>query len=87
MPTLKPIDVETISEVLKKCGKAVSVEDHYVTGGLGTAIAEVIAEHQPAQLRRIATMTYPESGHADVLLDKYGISVANIVKTARELCE
>ncbi len=87
VPTLKPIDVETISAVLKKCGKAISFEDHFITGGLGTAIAEVIAEHQSAKLVRIALETYPESGHAPLLLDKYGICAANIVAKAKELCK
>lgn len=85
VPTLKPIDVETVSAVLAKCGKAVSFEDHYITGGLGTAIAEVIAEHQSAKLVRIALETYPESGHAGLLLDKYGISARNLVVTAGKL--
>lgn len=85
VPTLKPIDADTISAVLAKCGKAVTFEDHYITGGLGTAIAEVIAERQSAKLVRIALEAYPESGHADLLLDKYGISVENLVETATKL--
>ncbi|NLF27609.1 MAG: transketolase [Clostridiales bacterium] len=87
VPTLKPVDVETISGVLSKCGKAVTFEDHYITGGLGTVVAEVIAEHQSAKLVRIALETYPESGHAEALLDKYGISVENLVNAAKKLAE
>lgn len=85
VPTLKPIDTDTISAVLAKCKKAITFEDHYITGGLGSAIAEVIAEHQSAKLVRIALETYPESGHAELLLDKYGISVENLVSVAQKM--
>ncbi|HCM28628.1 MAG TPA: transketolase [Treponema sp.] len=84
--TIKPLDVAGISEVLGKCGCAVSIEDHNVIGGLGSAIAEVIAEHAPATLARLGLQDrYGESGHPDELLDAYGMSTANIAETAKAL--
>lgn len=84
--TIKPLDVEGIAKVLGECGRAVTVEDHNVIGGLGSAIAEVIAERAPARLARLGLQDrYGESGHPDALLDEYGMSVANIAATANSL--
>ena len=83
--TLKPLDVEGITAVLGTCGCAVTIEDHNVIGGLGSAVAEVIAENAPAVLARLGLQdTYAESGYADELLDAYGMSVGEIVRTAQK---
>ena len=77
--TIKPLDVEGISELLGRCGCAVTVEDHNVIGGLGSAVAEVIAEGASARLARLGLQDcYGESGRPDELLDAYGMSVKNI---------
>ena len=77
--TIKPLDSSGIAAVLGRCGCAVTVEDHNVIGGLGSAIAEIIAEVQPALLVRLGLQDrYGESGHPDELLDAYGMSVGNI---------
>jgi transketolase len=82
--TIKPLDVEGISAVLGRCGCAVSVEDHNVIGGLGSALAEVIAENSPAFLARLGLQDrYGESGHPEELLDAYGMSAAKIAETAK----
>jgi len=57
-PYLKPLDTEGISAALARCGRAVTVEDHNVIGGLGSAIAEVIAEGETgARLIRLGSRT------------------------------
>lgn len=85
--TLKPLDVETIVTVLQETGTAVSVEDHNVIGGLGSAIAEVIAEHVAASLVRIGLQDiYPESGAAEELLDYFGMGVQDIVRAVKKAC-
>jgi transketolase len=82
--TLRPLDVAGISEILKKTGAAVTVEDHNINGALGSAIAEVIAEEAPCPLTRIALRdVFPQSGHPDPLLDYYHIGVKDIVEAAR----
>jgi transketolase len=84
--TLKPLDVEGISAVLARTACAVTVEDHNVIGGLGSAVAEIIAERQPARLARLGLQDcYGESGFPDELLDAYGMSVDEIARTAADL--
>lgn len=84
--TLKPLDVEGISAVLARTGRAVSIEDHTIIGGLGSAIAEVIAEGSPARLIRLGLQDrYGESGFPDELLDAYGMSVSSIADAAAGL--
>lgn len=85
--TLKPLDTEGISAVLARCGRAVTVEDHNIIGGLGSAIAEVIAEGETgARLIRLGLQDrYGESGFPDELLDKYGMSVPAIAEAARKV--
>jgi len=84
--TIKPLDTEGIAAVLTRCGCAVTIEDHNIIGGLGSAIAEVIAESQPAVLTRLGLQDrYGESGFPDELLDKYGMSVPAIAEAAREV--
>jgi transketolase len=83
--TLKPLDVRTIVTVLDETRAAVTVEDHNVIGGLGSAIAEVIAEHIPVPLVRVGLQdVFPESGEAEALLDCYGMGVDDIVRAAKE---
>ena len=84
--TLRPLDVASITAILQNTRAAVTVEDHNIIGGLGSAIAEVIAEEMPAHLVRIGLRgVYPESGLADPLLDKYHIGVVDIVDAAKKV--
>jgi len=86
--TLKPLDVETIAGVLAGCGAAVSVEDHNIIGGLGSAIAEVAAEEAPVPLVRLGLRDlYPRSGNPEELLDTYHIGVTDIVESALRAIE
>lgn len=82
--TLKPLDVEAITAILQQTGAAVTVEDHNIIGGLGSAIAEVSAEEMPTPLCRIGLRdVYPESGHPEPLLDKYHIGVSDIISAVQ----
>jgi transketolase len=86
--TLKPLDVETIAGVLADCGAAVSVEDHNIIGGLGSALAEVAAEEAPVPMVRVGLRDlYPRSGNPEELLDAYHIGVADIVEAALRAIE
>jgi transketolase len=83
--TVKPLDVEGVVQVLKKCGAAVTAEDHTIIGGLGSAIMETACEHFPVPVARIGLRDcFPGSGNPDELLDYYGMSVEDIVKAAEE---
>ena len=83
MATIKPIDKALIIESAKKTGCIVTAEEHSVIGGLGSAVAEVLAEDCPTPLVRVGVNdTFGESGPALELLKKYGLSAENIAKSA-----
>ena len=82
--SIKPIDVKRIVKESKKCGCVVSVEEHQIHGGLGSAISEVLSQHIPTPQEYVAVQdTFGESGEGDELLKKYGISVENIKKKVK----
>ena len=73
--TLKPLDEEGVVSVLKATGKAVTIEDHNIIGGLGSAIAETAAKLHPVPISYIGVDDcFAESGKAGELLDAYGMS-------------
>lgn len=83
--TLKPLDEEAILRILGQTGAAVTVEDHNIIGGLGSAIAELSAEELPTPVVRIGLRdVYPRSGEPDQLLDRYRIGVADIIQAAEK---
>lgn len=80
--TLQPIDAETIAAAARDTGIVVTAEDHNVNGGLGSAVAEAIAESGvAAKLIRIGLRSFGESGDQAALYDKYGLSAAAIAAT------
>jgi transketolase len=82
--TLRPLDVPGILGVLTETRSAVTVEDHSILGGLGSAVAEIIAERGAGSLRRVGLKdVFPESGEALALLDQYGMSTSDIVAAAK----
>ena len=81
--TVKPLDVEGVTEVLKNCGAAVTAEDHTIIGGLGSAIMETAAENIPVPIVRIGLKDiFPGSGQPQELLDYYDMGVDDIVNAA-----
>jgi transketolase len=77
--TIKPIDKLTLASSAKKTGAVVTVEEHQINGGLGGAVAEVLAENYPVPMERIGMPdTFGESGAPEELLEKYGMSVEKI---------
>ena len=84
--TLKPIDRDLIGKSIAKTGKVVTVEDHNWYNGLGSAVAEIIAETGKGIQRRIGLRdTFAESGTYPLLLEKYGMDRKAIVAAAKEL--
>jgi len=80
MHTVKPIDARAIIDAAKETGAIVTAEEHQITGGLGGAVAEVLADHQPTPMERVAILdTFGESGPPEVLMDHYHLGVADIV--------
>jgi transketolase len=84
--SLKPIDVEALAASARKTGKVLTVEEHTIHGGLGGAVAEVLAKHAPSKMDYVGIADrFAESGDYAVLLVKYGISVQAIVEKAKAL--
>ncbi|MFP4401940.1 MAG: transketolase family protein [Candidatus Nanoarchaeia archaeon] len=84
--SIKPIDVKRIIKELKQCGCVVSVEEHQIHGGLGSAISEILSQHHPTVQEYVAIQdTFGESGDSDELLKKYGISVENVKKKVKDV--
>ena len=87
MATIKPLDDELVLEAAKKCGKVITCEEHSVIGGLGEAVASLLAEKQPTLVRRIGVNDeFGHSGPAAALLKQFGLSAENIVKVTKEVC-
>lgn len=85
--TIKPLDEELVLQAAKDCGKIITCEEHSIVGGLGEAVASLLAEQCPTPLRRIGIQdTFGESGPALDLLKKYGLSAEHIVEVAKEFC-
>lgn len=82
--TIKPIDAETIVAAAKKCGAVVTLEEHQVMGGVGSAVCEVLAKNYPVPVEMVGMQDhFGESGEPDELIEKFGMGVENI-KTAIE---
>ena len=79
--TIKPIDKELIIKCAKETKKLISVEDHNIIGGLGTAISEVLTDNYPKKLVRMGIEdTFGKSGRAEDLIKYYGIDSNAIVE-------
>lgn len=82
MPTIKPIDREIIVKAAKETGHIVTVEEHSVIGGLGSAVCDVVCEEHPVPVTKIGVQdTFGHSGPAKDLLKEFGLCSENIVNT------
>lgn len=86
--TIKPIDKELVAASAKKTGKVVTVEEHSIIGGLGSAVCEALSETVPTPVLRIGINdVYGESGPAKALIAKYGLDSEGIYKKVKEYLE
>ena len=77
--TIKPLDEELVVACAKETGKVVTVEEHSVIGGLGSAVADVLCEKAPTKMLKIGVNdTFGESGPAVALIKKYGLDAESI---------
>ena len=85
MATIKPIDRDIIIDAAKKTGAIVTAEEHSVIGGLGEAVAGVVAETTPVPVLRVGVEdTFGKSGPALELLEIFGLNAENICKKAKQ---
>ena len=83
--TLKPIDEEIIVKAAKETGAIVTAEEHNIIGGLGSAVSEVVSENYPVPVLRVGINDkFGESGKPADLLEKYGLTANEIVKTVKK---
>ncbi|VVB70364.1 1-deoxy-D-xylulose-5-phosphate synthase [uncultured archaeon] len=86
--SVKPLDEQTILEETKKVPLVITAEEHQVTGGLGSAIAELLSQKQPKKMGFIGVQnTFGESGKPEELFEKYGLTSKNIVNKILKLTE
>lgn len=86
--TIKPIDKDIILESLKYSSKIVTVEEHSIIGGLGSAVEDVVSKSTNAEVLKIGVEdTFGESGDAEKLLQKYGLDFEAIYKKTKEFLE
>ncbi len=84
--TIKPIDRELLIRCAQETGAVVTAEEHNVLGGLGSAVSEVLAEEYPVPIEFVGIRdTFAESGDYELLLEKYGLSVDNIVNKVNKV--
>ena len=84
--TIKPLDEKTIIEAAQKCGAVVSVEEHQVAGGLGSAVAECLAKNNPVPQEFIGAQDrFGESGEPGELIEVMGMGVGSIKEVAKKV--
>lgn len=83
--TLKPIDKEILVKAARETGAIVTVEEHNIIGGLGSAVAEVLSEEIPVPVLRVGVNdVFGESGLPDQLLEAYGLTANNVIEKAKK---
>ncbi|OGG51088.1 transketolase [Candidatus Kaiserbacteria bacterium RIFCSPHIGHO2_02_FULL_54_11b] len=84
--TIKPIDRESIVREARRAGAVVSIEEHQINGGLGGAIAEVLAQECPTPMEFVAVKdAFGQSGTPSELIEHYGLGVSHIVGAVRKV--
>ena len=88
--TIKPLDTEKILKTIAEAQIVLTIEEHRITGGLGSALSELIAEEHEGKAIKFKRIGFPdvfteELGSQNEIMDKYGITVENILKTTKEL--
>ena len=84
--TIKPLDEDLIIKCAKETGKIITVEEHNVIGGLGSAVSEVICEKHPTLVKKIGINdVFGQSGTPNILLEHYGLTAKDIVKAVKSL--
>ncbi|WP_418741930.1 transketolase family protein [Enorma massiliensis] len=83
--SVKPLDEETIIASAAKIGRVLTVEEHSIYGGMGSAVAELLGEKHPVPVTRLGLTTFGQSGDAAELLAYYGLDAAGIAARVREV--
>jgi transketolase len=88
IPTIKPLDEETILASVRKTGRAVTAEEAQMAGGLGGAVAELLGDKLPTPLKRIGMKDrFGESGAPDELIKYFGLDSVSIAATVKQFAQ
>ena len=82
--TIKPIDEEIITKAAKETGAIVTAEEHYIMGGLGSAVTEVVCANAPCPVKILGTDRFGKSGKPNELFEEYGLTPQNIAAKVKE---
>lgn len=86
LSTIKPLDGEMVLSLARETGAIVTVEEHQVAGGMGSAIAEFLAAHYPVPIEFVGVLdTFGQSGLPEQLLEHYGLGVEDIKKAVKKV--
>jgi transketolase len=86
MHTIKPLDTETVLKVATEAGKVVTVEEHQVAGGLGSAVAEYLAEHKPVPMQFVGVRDqFGQSGTQPELIEHYNLGISDIIEAVKKI--
>jgi transketolase len=85
--TIQPIDDGFLEDLASECGRIVTVEDHVPVGGLGGAVCESLSEKRPTPVLRLGVHGFGESGDANELYDRFGLSADRIAESTAGFCE
>lgn len=80
--TLKPVDREVIIACAEQTGAIVTAEEHYIHGGLGSIVSQVVGQNQPVPVEMVALQGYSESGSAQELMVRAGLTPEAVAKAA-----
>jgi transketolase len=88
MPTLKPMDEAAVIQAAAETGAVVTAEEHLEHGGLGSAVARILAAHQPVPVEFISMKDrYAESGSPAKLMEHYGLTAGDIEQAVQKVLE
>jgi transketolase len=87
MHTIKPLDQEAVIAGAEETGAIVTAEEHYIHGGLGSIVAQIVGQSHPAPMELVALRGYSESGSAQELMVKCGLTPEKVEKAARRALE
>lgn len=84
--TVKPLDGPTLSQIARNCGAVVTVEEHQIMGGMGSAVSEYLSQNFPVPMEFIGMPnTFGQSGEPNELLEKYGMSIKTIKNAVKNV--
>ena len=86
VPTIKPIDTEAVVSAARRTSHVITIEEHTVMGGFGSAVAECLSEHYPVKMLRLGTQdVFGQSGTPDELMAHYGLSAVHIREAVQKI--